>query len=288
MTNMIKHSKFDLIKTMVEKDIPTLLVGGAGSGKNHTLEQVADELNLDFYFSNAVTQEHRLTGFKDAHGVFHETQFYQAFTNGGLFFLDEVDGSIPEALLILNSAIANKYFDFPIGRVVAHEDFRVVGAGNTYGTGADHIYVGRQQLDGATIDRFVVIDFDYDKAVEDSLASNEDIVPFIHTLRSIAEERALPYVFSMRAIITASKLDNIISDVDVVRMAIFKSIQKEEIEMFIDLLPSGNRYTNATYILVGLEPEKKPSVSYNSYDTSQTTALQYRITDFLKGMEEGI
>src|SRR5699024_3585815 len=89
----IFHEKFEQILNLVELDIPTLLVGPAGSGKNHTLEQVAESLDLDFYFSNAITQEHKLTGFIDANGRFHETQFYEAFTNGGLFFLDEMDAS---------------------------------------------------------------------------------------------------------------------------------------------------------------------------------------------------
>lgn len=131
----IFHNKFEDILKIVKKDIPVMLTGPAGAGKNHTLEQVAEALDLDFYFTNSVTQEYKLTGFIDANGKYHETEFYKAFKNGGLFFLDEIDASVPEALIILNSAIANKYFDFPTGRIKAHKDFRVVCAGNTYGTG---------------------------------------------------------------------------------------------------------------------------------------------------------
>lgn len=69
-------------------------------------------MGLDFYFTNAVSQEYKLTGFIDANGKYQETQFYKAFTQGGLFFLDEMDASIPEVLVILNAAIANRYFDF--------------------------------------------------------------------------------------------------------------------------------------------------------------------------------
>lgn len=73
-------------------------------------QQVAEALGLDFYFTNAVTQEYKLTGFIDANGNYQETQFYKAFTKGGLFFLDEMDASIPETLIILNAAIANRYY----------------------------------------------------------------------------------------------------------------------------------------------------------------------------------
>lgn len=86
----VKHEKFLQIKTCVENNIPVYLVGPAGSGKNHTLEQIAEELELDFYFTNSIQQEFKLTGFIDAGGKFHETEFYKAFNNGGLFFLDEM------------------------------------------------------------------------------------------------------------------------------------------------------------------------------------------------------
>lgn len=131
----IFHKEFENICKIVNSDIPLMLVGSAGAGKNYTLEQVAKALDLDFYFSNAVNQEYKLTGFIDANGKYHETEFYKAFTKGGMFFLDEIDASCPECLVILNSAIANRYFDFPTGRVKANEKFRVVCAGNTYGTG---------------------------------------------------------------------------------------------------------------------------------------------------------
>jgi MoxR-like ATPase len=98
--------------------------------KNVICKQVAEALKLEFYFSNAVTQEFRLTGFVDANGRYQDTQFFHAFTEGGIFFLDEMDASIPEVLVILNAAIANRYFDFPgHGRVQAHENFRVIAAG---------------------------------------------------------------------------------------------------------------------------------------------------------------
>ena len=136
----VTHEKFDTIIKFVANNEPVFLTGPAGSGKNVLCQQVAKALGLNFYFSNAVTQEYKITGFTDAMGVFHESQFYKAFKNGGLFMLDEMDASIPEVLVILNAAIANRYFDFPapIGYVEAHPDFRVIAAGNTFGLGANY------------------------------------------------------------------------------------------------------------------------------------------------------
>lgn len=73
------HNKFEEILKIVNKGVPLMLTGPAGAGKNHTLEQVAQALSLEFYFTNAITQEYKLTGFIDAGGTYQETQFYKAF-----------------------------------------------------------------------------------------------------------------------------------------------------------------------------------------------------------------
>lgn len=245
------HEKFEHILQLVTVNIPTLLVGPAGSGKNHTLEQVAESLGLDFWFSNAITQEFKLTGFIDANGKYHETQFYKAFKNGGLFFLDELDASIPEVLLILNSAIANRYFDFPTGRVEAHEDFRVVAAANTMGTGADNLYTGRNQLDAATIDRFAQVMFDYDNEVEKQLSSNDDLFTFVTKARDAIKEAGLRYTVSMRSIINASKIDGVIDDVFAIEGIILKTMPVDEMKMIADSLPRNNRYTDAFKSVIG-------------------------------------
>ena len=237
----IFHKDFEKICKLVNANIPVMLTGGAGAGKNYTLEQVAEALDLDFYFSNAVNQEYKLTGFIDANGTYHETEFYKAFTKGGMFFLDEIDASSPECLVILNSAIANKYFDFPTGRVKANENFRVVCAGNTYGTGADMVYVGRNVLDGATLDRFVVIPFDYDENVEKQLAYDIDLYEFIYNLRKAVNESNLRYIVSMRALINATKMLELgISKQEILKTAIIKNMQIDDINTIYNKLPNSN------------------------------------------------
>lgn len=171
----IQHEKFETVLKFVANNEPVFLTGPAGSGKNVLCKQIAEALGLDFYFTNAVTQEYKLTGFTDAMGNFQETQFYKAFKNGGLFMLDEMDASIPEVLVILNAAIANRYFDFPapIGYVEAHPNFRVIAAGNTVGQGASYEYVGRNQLDAASLDRFAVEKIEYSEQIENSVACGD-------------------------------------------------------------------------------------------------------------------
>ena len=231
---IVKHQKHSIISTCIKADIPVYLVGEAGTGKNFTLQAIAEELDLQFYFTNSVQQEFKITGFIDAGGVYHETEFYKAFTNGGLFFLDEIDASIPEVLVLLNAAIANHYFEFPTGRVDAHPDFRVVAAGNTCGSGADELYTGRLVLDSATLDRFVVIEFDYDKNIELALSgNNEHLVNFVRQLRKFAKNHGIRATFSYRCIMSISKLESAgISLRTILEIAVFKGLDKDTVKMF--------------------------------------------------------
>lgn len=209
----VTHEKFDTIVKFVANNEPVFLTGPAGSGKNVLCQQVAKALGLNFYFSNAVTQEYKITGFTDAMGVFHESQFYKAFKNGGLFMLDEMDASIPEVLVILNAAIANRYFDFPapIGYVEAHPDFRVIAAGNTFGLGANYEYVGRNQLDMASLDRFAVVKVDYDRGIEMNVAQgNGELVDFADDIRKAAEKSGIRFIVSYRAIGRIAKLESLL------------------------------------------------------------------------------
>lgn len=208
-TGAIHHVKYNEIKACMECGIPVYLAGPAGSGKNHTVEQIADEMGWEFYFSNSVQQEYKLTGFIDAGGKYHETEFYKACTsdNECVFFLDEMDASIPDVLVLLNAAIANGYFEFPNGRVdLKHVHF--VAAGNTVGNGADEEYTGRMVLDQATLDRFAIIEFDYDIRVEMAISkNNSELVSFVRQLRYDAKSKGIRATFSLRCITMVTKLE---------------------------------------------------------------------------------
>lgn len=232
------HEEFGKILKVVKRRVPLMLVGPAGSGKNHTLEQVAEALGLDFYFTNAVTQEYKLTGFIDANGTYQETQFYHAFKDGGLFFLDEMDASVPEVLVLLNAAIANGYFDFPTGRINAHENFRIVSAANTVGRGASMEYTGRSQLDAATLDRFAIIDFGYDPQVEYALAADDDLYNFIIDLREIIASSSIRYVVSMRATINTTKLVDVMEKQDLIKDVILKGMDSDDMMIIANKISS--------------------------------------------------
>lgn len=230
------HPNYNKIVNCIKKNIPVYLVGEAGTGKNFTLEAIAKELNLPFFFANSIQSEYKITGFIDVGGRYIETEFYRAFKDGGMFFLDELDASIPEVLVLLNAAIANRYFNFPNGTIHAHPDFRVVAAGNTYGNGADEQYTGRLVLDSATLDRFVVIDFDYNREIALSIAKKEgaanptELVNFIFGLRAFAKENGIRATFSYRAIISAARLEDVLTLKEIVEIAVVKGLDKDTVK----------------------------------------------------------
>ena len=244
----VQHEKFDTVLKFVANNEPIMLVGPAGSGQNVLCQQVAKALGLDFYFTNAVTQEYKLTGFTDANGRYQETQFYKAFKNGGLFMLDEMDASIPEVLVILNAAISNGYFDFPapIGFVKAHENFRVIAAGNTFGHGADYEYVGRNQLDGASLDRFGLEEIGYSKAIEDYNANGDtELADFCRDFREAARNAGLKIIVSYRAIKRLAKMVNLLSIQDALKSCLIKGLEKDDIRIVYQGMKTNSKYKEA-------------------------------------------
>ena len=253
-TSGLFHKDFEKVLKLVNSDIPTMLVGPAGSGKNVCIKQVADALGLEMYYTNNVSNEFKVTGFVDAGGVYHETEFYKAFRNGGVFFLDEIDSSDPSALIILNSAISNGYVTFPHEKVERHPDFRCIAAANTWGNGRDFQYVGRNALDAASLDRFVSFRFDYDESLEKALFPNDRILRFVWEARKTAFENQIRHIFSTRTIKYAYEMEEAGFDLDtIIRSVVIKGMNADDINTVIrnmDLDRYDNAYLDKMYDLL--------------------------------------
>ena len=168
--------------------------------------------------------------------------------------LDEIDASIPEVLIILNAAIANGYFDFPapIGYVEAHKDFRLVAAGNTFGLGADYDYVGRNQLDAASLDRFALVKVDYDDDIALSLCDKDTkLVEFTNKFRAAAEKGGIRTVVSYRAIKRIFEMSKVLELTEVLEQCLLKNMQKDDLSVIIDNMGEHeqNKYTNCLHAI---------------------------------------
>lgn len=243
----IQHEKFETILKYLTADVPVFMSGAAGTGKSSIAKNAAKALGLDFYFSGAVNDIYKFTGFIDANGHYSKTQFYDFCVNGGVFFLDEMDASIPEVLVALNAAIANRYFDFPCGKVELNENCRFICAGNTYGTGADAEYTGRYQLDAATLDRFAVVDIDYSKDIFNAVTNgNKDLIAFIYDLRKACKAVGVNMILSYRCAQNVTAMESVgLDTASCIKQCIAKGLSKDTARMISKRLTVNNKYADA-------------------------------------------
>ncbi len=228
-----QHKTFETLLLMVATKTPVYMVGPAGSGKTHAAEQVAKALGLDYYCESVCIQTpaSKLVGYMDATGNYVQTVFRQAYEHGGIFLLDEMDNGNANVLAILNAALANGQASFPDGMVKRHKDFFCIAAANTYGYGADRQYVGRCQLDAATLDRFITLEWDYDEALERKIACNDEWTDYVQAARKAASTLGIRVVISPRASVHGGRLLEAGMPREAVEHAVlYKALDKQSVQ----------------------------------------------------------
>lgn len=205
-----------------------MMVGPAGCGKTTIARHCAKALNLPFYITSTVSDTHELLGFVDGYGRYNRTPFREAFENGGVWVADEIDAWDAAALLTANSALANGFTTFPdmSSPVNRHANFRMIATANTFGNGANRVYVGRNELDAASLDRFAVISVGYDSLLEEQLSNgNPRWLRRVWEVRNKVEEKNIRHVVSSRAIIFGSEALQVgFSQTEVEDMYLFKGM----------------------------------------------------------------
>jgi cobaltochelatase CobS len=206
---------FDRVLKLVACGENVLIVGPAGCGKTHLCEQIAKALNRRFGMlsGSAGASESQIMGWllpsDNGKFAYQPSEFIELYEGGNSIFLfDEYDAFDGNMLLCANSALANGHITVPqrIGnqRVTRGDNVGIIATANTFGTGADPIYSGRNQLDGATLDRFIVVEMTYDSALESDMAKAGGLQPSqierFHGLRSKVEKAGLLRVISTRAL----------------------------------------------------------------------------------------
>ena len=204
------HSVFPSLLRKLAAGEDVYCHGPAGTGKTELGKQLAEALELNFYFTSKISAEHHFQGFVDGGGQYHETPFFKAFTRGGLFLFDEMDASNPNVLTRLNGSLANRRCDFPHGIFEAHKDFVCLGAGNTALGGASREHNARQQQDSALIDRFLFVPVGYDEKLERSIAGVYEnglaAAERVQAVRRAVERLKIRHTVSMRATVKLAKL----------------------------------------------------------------------------------
>lgn len=156
--------QWETILQLTTSRINTLLIGPAGCGKTYTGSLVAEALELDF-FSQSCSEGLDESVFAGVllpigeNGTFEylPSKFVDFYENGGVYLIDELDAADSNLLIFINTALSadkfyiNRRWKNPL--VIKHPDFVCIAAANTFGNGGDELYI-RNQLDGATLDRF--------------------------------------------------------------------------------------------------------------------------------------
>ncbi len=194
----------------------TMALGPAGTGKSTIAEQAAESLDLPYYSISLspMTPASQILGYMQAEGEYVRSLYREAYENGGVFHFDEFDNAHPSVLAVINASLANGQMAFPDGMVKRHKDFRAVASANTYGRGADRAYVGRQQIDAATLDRFSVETIEVDESLENELchgtgldaAKVKEVLAYVRKLRRNAEAKGMAVVVSPRASVGMCRL----------------------------------------------------------------------------------
>lgn len=217
--NAVFHDQFETVLELAQARMNIFIYGPTGCGKSHLCKQIADALDLPFYFVSCTagmgeaTLGGRLLPVGKANQMTYvASEFIQAYENGGVFLLDEMDAADANVLLLINSALANGKVavtnrpDKPYA--IRHPDFVCIAAANTVGTGADRMYSGRHKLDASTLDRFSIgkVFMDYDPRVEEQLCPDDVLRNILLSYRKKIDGARLERAMSTRFMRDAYKM----------------------------------------------------------------------------------
>lgn len=210
--NETYHQKFEEILNYVCNNENVYLYGPAGTGKNVICKQVANALKAAYFYNNTLYTKYDCIGYMDATGNFVKTVLYDFLKSEGaaLMFFDELDNSMAEAVIPLNDLLADGKLTFANGETLyLSEDKHIIAAGNTDGRGATDEYNGRYKMDESTRSRFLFINVDYCRKVEESIVKDSKyILDFIDELRKACKQTGIKLILGYREIIRLKKYEN--------------------------------------------------------------------------------
>jgi cobaltochelatase CobS len=215
-THKMVHDCLKRIKANIKN---ILLVGPAGCGKTQLASDLAKSLGYSFgsVSCTAGMPEWHLVGRSTPNlttggSSYQASEFVTLYENGGVVLLDELDAADPNTLLVMNTALSNGFLSLPARtekpRAIRHPNFILIGAANTMGYGATRQYVGRNQLDASTLSRFAcaVIEMDYDRALEELLVQDTDILQKVWSIRDKALSLGLRQIVGTRELLSVAAL----------------------------------------------------------------------------------
>lgn len=211
----------ELLKNVVmglELGIPTFVWGHAGTGKTSLVEQVAARTNRPLIrVQHTVGMEERdVLGqwiVKNGETVWQDGPLPMAMQNGWVYLADEYDFGLATVLGLYQPVLEGKSLVIkdapPEHRVVRpHPNFRIIGTGNTNGSGDETgLYQGTNVLNAANFERFgIVLEVTYmDPEKEAEVLIKQAGIGKIHA------DRLVSFAGQIREQFAAGKLSHTIS-----------------------------------------------------------------------------
>lgn len=230
-----KLLKLSALRTVDGQRVNIYMHGPAGSGKSTAASKIAVAMGLKYGYTslNPQTPESRLLGFIHAGGNYVETEFFKRYTQGGVFCLDEIDNAASSLITTLNSLLENGHGAFPHGIYERHKDFICICTANTIGRGGNINYPERRALDGAFLDRFHFIEWDYDNELISSIVcgilgndKGKEYIARIETIKKTISAKFPSHIVSPRAYIQgAGMLANGFSHEDIEAAVITRGLK---------------------------------------------------------------
>lgn len=208
------HQAFEDALQRVAQGINVMLVGPRGCGKTFLAKQLGEALDRKVVTVSCSEgmSEAQLYGNLYPTGEagkfeWHDGPVTRAMLEGSILLLDEMDRLDPNVAASLNEVLASRTnyvsrrLDGP--GITAADGFAVVAATNTFGNGANRVYVSANAQDGATLDRFLpgTIEVGYDRNLERRLVGDENFLAKCWDLRDRVEAAKLRRDVSTRAIV---------------------------------------------------------------------------------------
>lgn len=118
--------------------------------------------------------------------------------------------------------------------VKKHPDFRCIAAGNTNGEGATEQYCGRYQMDESSRDRFVFVEIDYCKEIEEAICKgHEDVLEFVYDLREACKDSQVNLILGYRCLSRLCKYADTFSAEDLINTMILKGKDIDSVRLLV-------------------------------------------------------
>lgn len=183
----------DEYQPLLERGKVVCLWGPPGTGKTESLLHTAEDMGWESIVMTAPMFKTDFVGFRDVNSYWKQPEFIRAYTapkdKPVLCIIDEIDRALAEALICMNTGIANKRMETPDGDVQMGEGFHLAFTANTNGDGNQNGTTTANPLDSSTKNRAVWFYVDYESVIDKDITDNKDVCEFIFNLRRAVQKR---------------------------------------------------------------------------------------------------